>query len=423
MSDFDAIVVGAGPAGSVTARDLARKGIKTLVIEEHEQVGVPVHCAGVITRRTLDLAGISAGPVLNTLNGAQVHSPTGSTLKLGGNGERALVVDRADLDRMLAEQAAESGATFALGMRVSKMERANGGIRLWARRNGDSLSFSARLVVGADGAHSVVAGHNGDYRPPRAVTLLGAEVELEGTNDDLVHVFLGRDVAPGWFGWMIPIDHKRARVGAGSAYAGLDVRTLLAKLLNSRVELSGARLLKTQGGVVPLVPPQHCYGDNLLLVGDAAGQVNPTSGGGLYPLMVGAGLCAEVAASALERGDSSADTLSEYQRKWDAEMGPEIARERMLRRFFVSLTSEELDGIFETLRREPFRQLLDVYGDIDLQSDTFTRLFNTGLLRGTLRRMPGSLWPKFARLGLSWGARSLRDLAGLVLKSACVWRL
>ena len=414
--DFDIVVVGAGPAGSATARELSRKGARVSLLEEHDTVGSPVHCAGLVTPRMMKLAEAPAGLVLNQVKGAHIHSPTGRTLTLGGDRARALVIDRAGLDRALAGQAQECGATLVLGTRVIGLERMDGRARLHIQRDGRSSQLDTPLVVGADGIRSVVAGWKGPLRPPSAAALMGAEVEVSGLDEEFVHVYLGSDVAPGWFAWLIPVDRAHARVGVGTTQPGQKLGRLLSTLLSTKEELRGARVLRVQGGLIPLTPSRHLYSDNVLLVGDAAGQVKPTSGGGLHLLMVGARLCAGAALNALTKGDPSRRVLRGYQSAWDSVMGLEMAREWVLRRLLLTLTLRELDAIMDTLHRAEFRRLVSHYGDIDLQSELFTRLLGSALVKGSLFRLPVSLRPKLARLALECGLYTLKEGVGALLR-------
>lgn len=406
---FDVVVVGAGPAGSATAHNLARDGARVLVLEEHAQVGIPAHCAGLVSARAMKLAGAPPDLVLNEIKGACIHSPSGKTLTLGGEKVYALVIDRIGLDRILAQQALEQGATLSLNTRLAGIQRANGTLRLLTQQDGHTSQMDTYLVIGADGAHSVVAGRNGWYRPPNAVAMLGAEADVRGIDTELAHVYLGRDVAPGWFGWVIPVDRTRARIGVGTSEPGHDLHKLLKALVARARPRTELRVKSIHGGLIPLAPPSKMYARNVLLVGDAAGQVKPTSGGGIYPLMVSARLCAKAALAALGQDDFSERTLSRYQRDWDSVLRPEIAREHMLRRLFVSLTSGELDALLKVLQRDDLSRIISQYGDIDLQSSLFSLLFTAGVLRGISRQLPWSLWPKLARLLMTWGAEGARN--------------
>jgi geranylgeranyl reductase family protein len=365
-----------------------------------------------VTPRTLGLAGVSNGLVINRLKGVVIHSPTGKTLTLGGDKVRAIVIDRAGLDRALAQQAQEAGAMLALGTRVDGLDRFDGHVRLHLQHNGSLSRLDARLAIGADGTRSVIAGRNGNRRPPQAVVLMGAEVEQDSLDEEFVHVYLGRDVAPGWFGWLIPLDGRRARVGVGAAEPGHRLHMLFKNLLG-RKELQEARILRMQGGLIPLAAPRRPYADNVLLVGDAAGHVKPTSGGGLYPLMVSSRLCAHTAMAALEKDDVSHRVLGEYQRGLDTALGPEMLREQALRRLFVTLTDRDVDAIIEVLQRDAFQRLVLRHGDIDLQGGMFMHLLAAGVTSGAIRELPASLWPRLAMLALRLGVTSAKGgLAG-----------
>ena len=156
MHTFDTIVVGAGPAGAATARDIAREGFDVLLLEEHREIGSPLHCSGLVTPRTLELAGVSKAAVLNTIRGGTLHtSPTSQPLSLGGNRTFAHVIDRVALDRALAGQAEAAGAVVRRSSKVTGIEREPGhGLRI--RERGGTTTVQGRLLIGADGSQSMV---------------------------------------------------------------------------------------------------------------------------------------------------------------------------------------------------------------------------------------------------------------------------
>jgi len=189
---YDVAVVGAGPAGSRTARELARRGLRVALVEEHRQVGLPSHCSGLISPRTWKLGETGDDSLLcNRLRGAYLHVQGDSSVELGGTPVRALAIDRVRWDQALAEQAHRAGAE-AVQARCVGVERTPQGMLLRLQRNGHETTLAARLVVGADGAHSRVARSLGLPPPPQRVLALGVEAEVSLPRDDYVHVFVAR---------------------------------------------------------------------------------------------------------------------------------------------------------------------------------------------------------------------------------------
>ncbi len=402
---FDVVVVGAGPAGSVASRELARRGVRVLLLEEHQSVGVPVHCSGLVTPRTLEAAGVSQDLVINRIKGAHIHSPTGWVLTLGGDKTRALVIDRCRLDQVLAEQAQEAGATLMLGTRLMALERVDGRLRLHIRRNGTTTHMETDLLVAGDGSLSAVARQLGQT-PEESVAVMGGEVAAGGLDPEYVEVFLGDDTAPGWFGWLIPVEGEVTRIGVGSTDRRRSPRQLLGRMCQSRDILKGARVLRLQGSVIPLRCSRRLYDRNVLLVGDAGGQVKPTSGGGIYTSIVAAKLSARAAEAALGSGDFSARSLSRYQDQWGRSVQGELVRGMYLRQLFLSLTPAEVDGALRALARPALQALVLKKGDIDFPGRLFSSLLGLPTLLQSATYLPLSFWPKAVRLLLRWQAYS-----------------
>lgn len=151
--DYDLIVVGGGPAGCAVAREVAASGFRVLVLEEHQRMGEPLQCSGLISPRTLEISRVSKGLVQQKLIGARVHAPGGRILNLTGTRPYALAIDRILFDRDLAGQALASGAVIREGQRVTGLESIPGGVCVSCSEE----KLTCRLVVGADGHGSLVA--------------------------------------------------------------------------------------------------------------------------------------------------------------------------------------------------------------------------------------------------------------------------
>ena len=371
--DYDLVVVGGGPAGCAVARDVAGAGFKVLIAEEHARVGEPLQCSGLISARTLDISRVSPGVVRRPLHGVWVHAPGGQVLDLTGHKAYALAIDRVAFDRDLADQAAGAGAEVRMGARVDSLEYVPGGVRLSL----GGQRVLSRLVVGADGHNSLVARWLGLSAPPELVPMFAAEVELPGRDDHIVDLFVGRTVAPGWFGWMIPTGNGTARVGTGSLWGGKwpNPRRLFEYLWELYPGIfQGLRIIKTTSGVVPIGMRSRTYGDRALLVGDAACHVKPISGGGLYFGLRGAAFCAETVVAALTAENCGEAFLSSYQRSWESTIGLEIRCGLHHREVFLGMDDREMDSIISFFNNPYWRRLILKYGDLDHHSVIADRL-------------------------------------------------
>ncbi|KPK47414.1 MAG: hypothetical protein AMJ77_03255 [Dehalococcoidia bacterium SM23_28_2] len=391
---YDAVVAGAGPAGSAVARDIAGHGFSVLLLEEHSVIGQPLHCSGLVTPRTLALAKVSKQIVQNEIRGAIIQSPLGKQLPIGGNKVYALAIDRVLLDQAMASQAQEMGAELLLEAKFLRLEREGGLVKACIERRGQRTRVLTKLLIGADGAQSNVAKQLGVHRLDRTVLGLAAEVRAKARVRDRVTVLVDKEVAPGWFAWVIPLDDGRLRIGTGTANGLKPIdsfRRLCARLPEY---FRGDAVLGLAGGRIPLWSPMRPYSENVLLVGDAARQVKPTTGGGVFMGLVGATHAARVAVEALQREDFSAAFLGRYQKAFMAEAGDELKRGADLRRLFAALSNSHLEWLLARLRGERPAKLINRYGDIDFPSHLLGELLKavpslTAFVRVPLR-FPGA---------------------------------
>ena len=373
-------MVGAGPAGSTAAYHLARQGHSVLLAEEHRRVGFPVQCAGLVSARVLRMAGTDR-MVRHIIRGASIFSPSLRRLSFSAPEPRAYVLSRSGLDQVLAERAAGAGTRVEPGWKFTGLkERPSDGRPVLTFRTveGEAREVRARLVVGADGVTSPVARAFRLRRPLEILPAFEAEVPWSVGEPDQVQVYLGRALAPGLFGWSVPDGGGLARIGvAVRADTGRTARDYYQALVGQMAREAGRPVPEPVEVVVAGIPigeVPRTEGDHVLLVGDAAGQVKPLSGGGIYTGMRAAEIAAEVAHEALTRGEALAPALEAYGVRWRRELGEEFRRAWFLRRLFLRLKDEDFERLLDLLDEEGLLSSIIALGDIDFPTVTARQL-------------------------------------------------
>ena len=393
------LVVGAGPAGSRVGRDLALSGLEVGILEEHYEIGEPCHCSGLVSPRTLGVAGVGNDLVLNTIRGAVVHTSDRSPVRVGGARVHGYVIDRVELDRRLAAQAVDAGAELIKPARFMRyrlvgepgVNNASGHVAITAVHDRVETEFKARLLVGADGAMSKVARQIRGT-PSGFIAALGAHADYAANPyPDHVEVFLKDDAAPGWFGWTIPLGDGTARIGTGSANGVRPAESLVRLQTHFASSFGTARIRSRSGGTIALWEPTVMVADRVMLVGDPARQVKPTSGGGIHAALDAAAIAARHATAAFRGSSLAARTLGSYERDWYRTMGRELRRQHDLRRMFTRLDPTRIRSLMDLLERESLGAELDAKGDIDFLSLSIRRLaFRYPMLTARL-----ATWPRF----------------------------
>ena len=366
---LDVLVVGAGPSGSRAAWNFAKEGYKVVLIDRAEVIGEPCQCAGLITPRTFDYLGYER-PILKEMDGARLWGPKDSFLDFQASETKALVIDRPDLDRSIADKASEAGAELLNGHTYLGHEKIKGGIKAKIRNKDKKFHIETKLLIGADGPLSRVAKNSGISAKREILTAFGADVKGYKGKDTHVDLFVGSELAPRFFGWGIPTGPNEGRIGVATTLPHKPMpffRDYFLKGAPSKL-LGGAKIINLISGLIPFGIANPSYTDNVILTGDAAGMAKPTSGGGIYSGLISADAAFEVASRALDLGDLCADNLSEYQELISNRIGGELRKGSYLRKAFLSLNDNQLAEIISILGEAKVKKAIERTGDLDYAS-------------------------------------------------------
>ncbi len=350
----DVVIVGGGPAGLHAAREIAGFGADVVVFEEHARVGEPVHCTGVLAAEAFDEFSIPARSVLNTLRTVDFHAPSGARISHSTARVEAVVIDRAQFDADLARLAAGAGASIRGGARVTSLDVASDGVTLTV---GDA-QVRGRVCLLACGANYALQRRAGLGMPRLLLNSAQAEVPAATLRD--VEVHFGSAIAPSGFAWAVPVRRERTYVRVGVMCEG-DTPRYFQRMVESiagRWGVDESARYQPRHKALPLAPLKQTYADRVIVLGDAAGLVKPTTGGGIYYSLVSASIAAATVVSALPRADFSASALSAYQSRWRKRLGAELRWQLVLRRVAHRLSDTQINSLFELARTDGLMPLV-----------------------------------------------------------------
>ena len=384
---YDVIVIGGGPAGSQVAYKLASMGYGVVVVEQKERLGEAVCCTGIVSEECVYSFGIDESVIFRHANSAKVFSPSGKLLSLWRQEPQACILDRAAFNVALASRAQDTGAEYVLNSPVRDIKVSNDRGRIEAGCHGGGISlFEARAVVIATGFGSKLVEELGLGKVGDSV--MGVQAEVETIGVDEVEVYLGQEIAPAFFAWLVPTSPQRGLVGLISRRSpALRLKKLIlslqaqGKIVSAEVELSYGR--------IPLKPLARTFSERLIVVGSAAGQVKPTTGGGIYYGL----LCADMAANnlhqALKSNNLSANNMANYEKEWKRKLGWELKVGYWARKFYERLSDSQIDRIFELIKSNGIDEALLKADDLsfDWHGQVVLRLIGHQALSKALKAM------------------------------------
>ena len=376
VESTDIVVIGAGPAGSMSALEAVRHNCDVIILEEHPTVGDPNHCSGLISKQGIERLSVPypTSIVDNEVNAVNFWSPSNYklTIKRKRKGE-LLVFQRNNLDRVLYNYTIDKGAEGRLNSRVSGLIRKNGqvcGVKV-SPKNGQPYELHAKIVIDAEGTLGRFLPEAGLTPPDREWRLPAMQYELDNVPDfprDYCELYHGWQWAPGFFAWIIPACSGSVRIGLAT-FKQFKTNQLLDNFFKNhpvaKKILKDAIITKKRGGVVAACGPiKRAWAPGFLVVGDAAGQVKATTGGGVN---IG-GYCGRLAGVVAAKHIHENMPLENYDRLWKSEYYLELKLMELYRKVVGKASDKTLDRVLYAASSSNFSKKLATTKDIDMHS-------------------------------------------------------
>ena len=356
MEDYDVVIAGGSISGLISSREIAKKGYRTLVLEEGFEVGTPDHCGGLVSKSALHDLGIQ--PTQKTfdsvINSALIFSPNGKQVEIDSKKQEVVAVNRRELDKQVALQAQQAGAEIRV--KTSFKEKTKHGVRTSVGEIG------CKILVDCRGINALINNQ-------RDGILLSAQYEIyaDWITDGRVEIYFDQIKYPGFFAWIIPSGNGVGKLGI--AGREINVSKIMDEFLRNKGSYSAIR--KIFAPIWIKGPIKNFVSGDVVIAGDAAGQSKPTTAGGIYSCGMGGFLAGNAITKYLEMNEYS--QLQQYQKFWHDKFGQEFEKQRLARKILEKVDNKTVDMIFDTITPEITSEISNK-DDFDFHATSIVKL-------------------------------------------------
>jgi geranylgeranyl reductase family protein len=364
---YDVVAIGAGPTGSYAAYQLAHEGFDVLVLEKNGSSAHPPVCTGIIGLEAFEKFNLSEDSIISEIKDLKFISPSGLSLSFRPGSTLACVVNRVKFDQGLRELAVKSGANIRLGTSCKEIQIKDTHVNITIS---SSETIKAKTVVVATGFNRKLSESLGLGSPLDYIQGAQAEVTMEGVKE--AQIYIGNDIAPGSFAWIVGLGNGRARIGLTTKHHApvFLQRFLEGRSLREKIKEKGPVLQK----IIPLGSLKRTYSDRVLVVGEAAGLVKTTTHGGIYYGLISSQLAVDTLREAFRSGNFGSPVMKRYEERWKNTLYKEIRIGCKLRRFFSCLRDSQIDRFFRIAMCDGVMDIVYRKARFDWHSDLISSL-------------------------------------------------
>jgi len=365
----DVIVVGAGPIGSYTAYQLAKTGLNVGIFEKNLSIGEDVNCTGLISEECFKHFDLPREAILRQVDSIKAYSPSGNYIRYQSASPLAYIVNRSLFDQEMNRMAVREGVTTYLNTRVEEITIMDDSFHVKVKTGEEENKFSSKVGVIATG-FDLNSLREGVTKPGKYLYGVQTDARTEDISD--VEVYFGRNISPGSFAWVVPTHNKEAKIGLITKKNPLDyLKNFIENpLISHRVDMRNSQV---KCSPIPFGVAPKSYAERLIVVGEAAGQVKTTTGGGIYFGL----LCSEIAVktimNAFAMKDFSEKVFKEYEISWRNRIEPELNAGMLLRNLFSRLSDYQINLLVDLVKKDGFLPIIKNY-NFDWQKDLIASL-------------------------------------------------
>ena len=394
--DYDVTIIGAGPIGSTLAYELAKEDINVCLIDKKKVIGLPLQCAGIINKRVLDVNQFPDELILNKAKGAVLHSKNHS-LTVSKEEDQAIIIDRVALDQFIYNRAIENGVDSYLSSKVLAIDDLKGKVSF--QNESTEKSIKSKIIVGADGPLSIVSSAFGNDFDYYCASQYLVKIEEDNNQMSFVDLYAYGDLFPGFI-WQIPVSENIFRIGLFSNYDYKRQNEILNDFLMNEFQYENYEIIEKYKGKIPIYNKENkLFKNRALIIGDAASQVKPTTGGGLLIGFEAVKMAKKAIVNALDSEDFNSlnlekethddkeilqNCLKSYQDDFEERFIKEFSYQFKVQKTLCTLSDDDLDYFFEKLKEKEADKLISEYGDMDNQSILVKEFLKRGLVLSLL---------------------------------------